>query len=725
MKKKYPGTGGGFKAVKYSLKMAKKSGSIRKFVKTLNSSNVCKTCALGMKGMKNELGEGFQVCKKSMQAIAQDLQKGIDESLFSNFNIQDFTNLGGRKLENLGRLVNPIYKETNSNYYKIISWQEAYQKVQKILSEIVPNNIFVYVSGRSSNEAGYLINLLARQLGTNNINNCSYYCHQATGVGLKQAIGSGTSTVTLEDVMKTELVVLIGANPSSNHPRFISHLVDIRKKGGAVVVINPFVESGLKEFKLPSRPKSLLLSSKISDLYIQPHAGGDMALLKALVVKLNTENKIDEDFLKKHCQNWEELRIDLENSSIDQLLEFSGVKQEDFDELYNYLISRKKIIFSWAMGITHQHHGVETVRMLTNLALVLGQVGNGEGKGLLPLRGHSNVQGIGSVGVVPKLTPEIIQLFHQNFDIPIITHEGLDTFSCMEAADAGNMKTAIMLGGNLYSSNPNSAWAKQAMNKLDHTIYINTTLNLGHFEGIGKESLVLPVRTRDEDRQETTQESMFNYVRLSEGGISSPSNNLPTEVELLSKIGKGLFGNTNVPWSELSDHTKLRNYISKTIPYLKSLSDITAEKGEFTIPGRIKHIPDFNTENNKAVLFVGNPPDSRPSEGYFNLITFRSEGQFNTIIYEDEDLYRGVSHRMVIFINTDDIIRLGVNEGDYVLVESKVSSMKLQVITGPIRSGNVAMYFPEGNQLVVNSVDAQSKTPAFKNTKVKIKLLNN
>jgi len=711
-------SGGGWAAIRYSWQMARKAGGVRKLFRALSSPNTCKTCALGMSGMRNEIGQSFQVCKKSMQAQAQDMQPGISAEFFENHSIHDLIRLTGRELEALGRLIHPIYLPEGATHFQVLSWDHAHQILLQNWRAAKPERSFFYTSGRSSMEAGYLIQLLARQWGTNNINNCSYYCHQASGVGLSQSLGSGTSTVALEDFRKADLVVLLGANPASNHPRMMAFLVELRRRGGQVVVINPFKEIGLVRFKLPSEMRSLLFGSEIASLYLQPHCGGDLALLKAAAVRLWREQKIDLDFLKNHCIGLEELQNDLESEDLELLLAKSGISPAEFQTFCRHLSESKNTIYAWAMGITHHQHGVENVRAIANLALLRGMVGK-PGAGLLPIRGHSNVQGMGTVGVVPKLKPEMVEALLKHLNIAVPSMPGLDTFAALQAAHRGDIDFAVLVGGNLYAANPDSRWAGEALGRIHFTAFLSTTLNRGHIHGHGRHTLILPVRARDEETQCTSQESMFNYVRLSHGGQPAPKNELPSESEIFARMGEILFADGPIAWSSLRDHQHIREFIAQTVPHLHLMRQLDNGK-EFTIPGRIKHVAQFNTANGRANLAVVPAPDARPKSGHFNLMTLRSEGQFNTIVYEDEDLYRGTEHRLVVFMNAEDIAANGFAESEWVWLESEIGKIKVQLMAGPIRAGNVAMYYPEANAIVPAKIDPQSKTPSFKRTAVKV-----
>jgi molybdopterin-dependent oxidoreductase alpha subunit len=703
--------------------MARKAGGFLKLYQALRSPNTCKTCAFGMGGvnggMVNEAGETFQVCKKSMQAQAQDMQPGIPAEFFERNGLAELATLSGKQLESLGRLIHPIYAGVQDTHFRVISWQDALDLLVEKWRDVNPDRSFFYTSGRSSMEAAFLVQLLARQWGTNNVNNCSYYCHQASGVGLSKSLGGGTATVELQDISKADLVVLIGANPASNHPRLVALLAKLRSRGGEIVVLNPFKEIGLLRFNVPSAPGSLLFGSEIATLYLQPHCGGDLGFLKAAAVHLWRNGAVEHEFMRDHCNGYEAFGADLEHSDLELLLAQSGLSMAELQTFCEKLKASRNTIYAWAMGVTHQQHGVQTVQAIANLALLRGMIGK-PGAGMMPIRGHSNVQGVGSVGVVPKLKPEMAGRLLERLKVPVPETPGMDTYSCMEAAQRGAVDFALLVGGNLYAANPDSKWSAQALNNIAFTTFMSTTMNLGHIHGRGREALILPVRARDEEKQSTSQESMFNYVRLSRGGQPGPAPELRSESEVLAYAGEKLLGDQPVAWSRLRDHEKIRELISDNVPWLAPISELGKGK-EFTIPGRILHQPKFKTENGRANLAILEAVDARPRNGFLNLMTLRSEGQFNTIVYEEEDIYRGVQHRNVVFINHGDAETLGVAAGEWVRVESRIGYMRAEVVVADIRAGNVAMYYPEANMIVPGSLDPQSRTPVFKRVEVTIR----
>lgn len=717
-------TGGGWPAVKYTFRKAREAGGLWKFWKAMRSKNACKTCALGMGGqrggMVNELGHFPEVCKKSMQAMVADMQGAIGPEFWQAYSADHLKSFTPRELESCGRLVAPMLHSAETGRYTPISWEDAVGRIAEKLSQLSPEQTFWYFSGRSSNEAGFLLQLFARMYGTNNVNNCSYYCHQASGVGLTSVTGSGTATILLEDLDQADLVFVIGGNPASNHPRIMRTLMEVRRRGGEVVVVNPIVETGMVNFSVPSDLRSLLFGSKIASQYVQPHIGGDLAMLHGLAKRVLELGAHDEQFLTEHCNGWPQLQQQLEARSWDEICEKSGLAKEQIDHLADIYASAKNVVFSWTMGITHHAHGVQNVQAIGNLALMRGMVGR-PGAGLLPIRGHSNVQGIGSVGVTVQLKDAIHQRLQSHFGVDLPNEPGRDTMACMEGAATGELKFGFALGGNLYGSNPDAAYAERALNNLDLMVYMNTTLNTGHAFGTARETIILPVLARDEEPQPTTQESMFNYVRLSDGG--PPRHEGPrSEVDVIATIAQSVFerraqeGPAAIDWGSMQDTGRIRQAIAKIVPGFEQIENIGETKQEFQIKGRTFHKPRFATEDCRANLHVHDLPELAGDVDQLRVMTIRSEGQFNTVVYEDYDLYRGIERRDVILMHPTDITKRGLTDGQLVAVHGPAGTMQsIRVTTfDKIRAGNAAMYYPEANKLVSRDLDPSSKTPAFK-----------
>ncbi|MAE69247.1 MAG: histidine kinase [Gemmatimonadetes bacterium] len=712
---------GGWPAIRYTLSKAGRSGGLRSFLSAMRSPNTCKACALGMGGaaggMSNELGGRFELCKKSVQAMAADMRGRVPEGFFGRFGARELRAMSSRELEQAGRLTSPILLEPAKEHYREIGWDEAIGRAAKKLSDTDPGDSFFYVSGRSSNEAGFLLQLFARIYGTNNVNNCSYYCHQASGVGLGASIGSGTASIRLADVRGCDTLFLIGANPASNHPRFMKELVSLRRRGGKVVVVNPAREIGLCSFRVPSDWRSLFFGSEIASLYVQPRIGGDIAFFTGIARCVIEAGAADDTFIAEHTSGWKEWWSTIQRSSWEEIVSASGVDETAIRAAAEIYLESRATIFAWAMGITHHIHGVENVQCIASLALMRGMVGR-PGAGLLPLRGHSNVQGMGTMAVVPRMKAALIERLERELGEKLPTEKGLDTMGCMERAHAGEMRVAWCLGGNLYGSNPASRFAREAMGAIDQVVYFSTTLNTGHAHGIGKETIVLPVRARDEEEQTTTQESMFSFVRRSAGGPARHPK-IRTETAIIVDVARRLFSSdTPVDWEAMGDHDNIRELIAKAIPGFSRL----ASGEEFHIPGRAIREPSFPTEDGRARFHaIEIPRDNRCTDDELLLMSVRSEGQFNTVVYEEEDLYRHQSRRDVILMNEADIARLDLRHDQKVRVESDHGALPaITVRPFDISPGCALMYYPEANALYPTAVDPRSRTPAYKNVAIRL-----
>ncbi|WP_419189458.1 FdhF/YdeP family oxidoreductase [Stieleria marina] len=719
-------SGGGFRAIWYTVKKGREAGGIWKLFKAMRSRNACKTCALGMGGQKggmvNEAGSFPEVCKKSMQAMVADMQPAIESNFWIDTPVSELKKMTPRELEHQGRLIRPIRYRAGTEHYEEITWQQAFDTIADKLRATKPDETFWYFSGRSSNEAGFLLQLFARVYGTNNVNNCSFYCHQASGVGLQSTVGSGTATIQLEDLENADTVFIIGGNPPSNHPRLMTSLMHVRRRGGKVIVINPVRETGLIKFRVPSDPFSLLLGTKVATQYVQPHIGGDLALLWGIAKAVKQQGGMDDDFLRDHCRDSETWIKAISALTWEEIESKSGVARSEIESIATVYGQSKKAVFSWTMGITHHAHGVDNVQAIAALAMCRGMVGR-PGAGLMPIRGHSNVQGIGSVGVTPKLKDAIFTALQEKFGVELPTTPGKDTLACMESAAVGDIKIGFSLGGNLYGSNPDSTFADTAMSNLELNVMLNTTLNTGHAHGLAQDTIVLPVLARDEEPESTTQESMFNFVRLSDGG----PRRLPgprSEVDVIASIAEKVIPDAKgVDWNTMKQASTIRDWIGAVVPGYGKITEIDKTKEEFQIDGRTFYEPQFPTEDGRGVLFIHDLPALKgTAQNELRLMTVRSEGQFNTVVYEEEDLYRNQDRRDVILMHSDDMKRFGLTHDQLVTVASDTGALKNIRARGydDIRCGNALMYYPEANVLVSRYADPKSKTPAFKGVVIRI-----
>lgn len=718
-------SGGGLQALVYTLKKALEVGPVRLW-KRMRSKNACKTCALGMGGLQggmvNEAGHFPEVCKKSLQAQVADMQGAIAADFFDKTSLDKLLRLTPKEAEDLGRISYPVMHKEGQTHFSPVTWEFALDYLSDALKKADPDQVAFYSSGRSSNETGFLLSSFARIYGTNNVMNCSYYCHQASGVALKMTIGSGTATVDLEDISKCDMVFLIGANPASNHPRLMTQLAHLKGRGGKVIVVNPLKELGLEKFRVPSIVKSMLFGTVIADQYVQPLAGGDIPYMLGILKCLKENNQLSMDFLQQHTEGHEAILAHLDSLTFAELEQASGVSKEELQQSANLMANSKRVIFAWAMGLTHHSFGTDNVLAVANLALCTGNIGK-EGAGLLPIRGHSNVQGIGSVGVAPDLQEPVRQALEKIYQTKLPEKPGLNTWALMEAAKAGDLKCLLAIGGNLWGSNPDSTFSAAAMQNIETSVYMSTKLNPGHFHGRGKTTIILPVLARDEEPEPTTQESMFNFVRLSEGGTPNVQGQLRSEAQILCYLANMVLGNKPVDWLKLTKANEVRKLIAEVFPALAEIANIDETRKEFTIQGRVFHTANFKTPSGKAIMHVTPIPqmDIYADKDTMRLITLRSEGQFNSVVYEEYDLYRGIPHRFCIMVSKADLDRLGMKDGERITVTGEAGSLdNIEVVAGDIKPGVVAMFYPESNVLIKAHVDQRSFTPAFKSAPVRL-----
>jgi molybdopterin-dependent oxidoreductase alpha subunit len=716
--------------MQYVMSCAQKVGT-RKLAAAVRSKNTCKACAFGTGGQRgglhNEYSKRVEICNKNIQAQMSDIRDPIPPQIFEQNSIAELGELSAKQLEDLGRLSVPLHKSAGSDRYEAISYERAYALIIERLKQSDPQRSFFYASGRSSNEAAFILQLFARLYGCNHINNCSYYCHQASGVGLGNSIGNGTATIQYGDLHKADLIFVFGANPASNHPRFVKVLLECRQRGGQVVIVNPAREAGLVRFASPSNFKSMISGGgEVASHYIQPHVGSDVALISGMAKHLIASGLVDQHYIDSYCENYDSYASFIAGLAWDDIENDCGIERSQIEALADIYAKSDRTVFSWGMGLTHHHNGSDNIEAIASLALLRGMIG-GEGKGLLPLRGHSNVQGVGSMGVTPALKAEVFAAIEKEFSVKLPNYSGMDTLSCVQAAAKGKIDFAFLLGGNLFSANPDTAYSGKALSSIPFKVMVNSTLNQTHLNGVDGENLVLPIRVRDEETQATTQESMFNYLRMSDGGFERIEA-LQSEVQIISAMASGVIDKEILDFQEFERHESIRKAIAKLVPGFAGLADIDQTKAEFHIEGRHLAQPKFATKSGRASFCVPTQselnlrPASAANDGQrFTLTSVRSEGQFNTIIYSEEDIYRRQSHREILFISAEDLDALELTAEDKVDVVNDTGAMRgLSIAVYDIKPGNVMCYFPEANVLVPQSVDQRSRTPAFKSVSVAI-----
>jgi len=643
-------------------------------------------------------------------------------------------------LNKFGRIIEPlVLKEGNVNY-EPISWQEAYDLIAKELKKLnTPNEAIFYTSGRSSNEAAFLYGMFARALGTNNMPDCSNMCHESSGVALSETLGIGKGSIKLEDLYGAEVVIVAGQNPGTNHPRMLSALEKCKQNGGKVISINPLKESGLVNFKNPQHLKGWLgPGENIADLHLPVKINQDIPLIKLILIKLAALDAIkndifDHEFLHTHVHGYQELINDLKTYDEKALLERSGVNLEQINEVINLLAKKSKIVVCWAMGLTQHKNGVENIREYINLLLLKGAIGKPHA-GTCPVRGHSNVQGDRSVGImhfVDKALNERIEK-HLGFIPPL--EEGCDTVGAMEAMHEGKAKVFMCLGGNFLMAASDTEYTAKGIQNCNLTIQVSTKLNRTHLI-TGKTALLLPTYGRSEKDMKNgklrhiTIENSMGQVRQSRGLLKPASDKIKSEPELIAELAHTFFeGKHAMDWRCLGqDYGLIREKIDLVVKGFENTEARSIGAGYY-LPNNVRELDFSKLPNGKAQLTINKVPNHQLNANEYMLMTMRSHDQFNTTIYGLDDRYRGVyNERRVLFMNSEDMETAHLKRLDIVDITSVYDGVErtahnFKVIPYAIPKGDLGAYFPETNVLVpYNHFADKSKTPISKSIKVTLK----
>ena len=683
----------------------------------------------------------FEFCENGVKHLAHEVTaRRVTVNFFEKWTTVELEGQSDYWLESQGRLTEPMIKRRGEVRYEPISWKAAFQRIAEALRALEsPNRAVFYTSGRTSNEAAFLYQLFARQLGTNNLPDCSNMCHEASGTGLSAVIGVGKGTVGFEDFLQADVIFIIGQNPGTNHPRMFSTLLEAKRRGAKIVSVNPLKERALVRFTHPQDLLAMLGGgTPISDLYLRVRVGGDVALLKGIMKEvLAAESRepgkvLDHPFLRDHTEGFDEFRRSLDAESFDELVAGSGVGREEMRQAAEMYVRAERVIVCWAMGITQHRNGVGNVREIANLLFLRGNIGK-PGAGVSPVRGHSNVQGDRTMGIWERPKPAFLDGLAAEFAFAPPRDPGLDSVESIRAMHDGRVDVFMGMGGNFAVATPDTEYTQAALRRCRLAVGVATTLNRTHLVA-GEEAILLPCLARSErdvratGQQFVTVEDSMSLVHRSEGSVSPASSELKSEPAIVAGIARALFGDEGpVRWGELAeDYDRIRDAISRVVPGFEDFNRRVREPGGFRLPSGAQRRA-FDTPSGKAVFSVVPLPREQLAEGELLMTTIRSHDQFNTTIYGFDDRYRGVSgNRRVVLMHPEDIASAGLKAGDLVDLSSRFEGERrvaagFEVIAYDVPRGCVATYFPESNPLVpIGSVDADSNTPSFKSVRITI-----
>lgn len=682
-----------------------------------------------------------EYCENGVKAIAEEATKRrATPAFFATHSIDDLGQMTDYELGKSGRITQPMHLRPGAQHYTPIAWETAFNLIGQHLNRLAsPDEAIFYTSGRASNEAAFLYQLFVRQFGTNNLPDCSNMCHESTGTALSQSLGLGKGSVTLRDIHDAELIICVGQNPGTNHPRMMTALEKCKETGGRVIGINPLPEAFLQKFTNPQRPLKLATGgTAIADLFLPVRINEDLALVRAISKKLlareeaNPGTVFDRDFIQEYTAGYEEWIAMLSDTDAEACLQKSGISVQQAEEAVELIAKSERIVICYAMGLTQHENSVDVIKEMVNLLLCKGSIGK-PGAGICPVRGHSNVQGDRTVGVWEILKPAFAEKLRHHFNFEPPTKKGYDTVDSIKAMAAGQARVFFALGGNFLSATPDTAYTAKGLRQCALTVQVSTKPNRSHVVH-GREALILPClgRTEIDQREEGEQfvscENSMGVVQMSKGVLSPASEHLLSECAIVAGVARATLGErSTVDWDKMiRNYDHIRDAIEATVPGFERYNERVREPGGFYLPNGPRN-REFNTPDGKAQFNVSPMSHQDLGEGEYLMMTVRSHDQYNTTIYGTDDRYRGIlQERRIVMMNEADMTEAGLKTGDQVDLTSTYDDEVRRaplflVVPYPIPRGNVATYFPEANPLVPITRTARgSNTPISKSVRVKV-----
>jgi molybdopterin-dependent oxidoreductase alpha subunit len=699
----------------------------------------CPSCAWPDPDPANRKTAEF--CENGAKAVAWEAtRKRVGADFFAAHSVDELRQQSDHWLESNGRLTEPMYLAPGASHYEPVSWDKALALVADRLRALAdPNRAVFYTSGRASNEAAFLYQLLARRLGTNNLPDCSNMCHESSGAALGQTLGIGKGLVTIDDISRhADLIVIVGQNPGTNHPRMLTSLEEAKRRGARIVAINPLPEAGLVKFRNPQTVRGLAgPGTKLADRFLPVRVNGDLALFAGLnLALLDREDTrpgtvLDHAFIERYCDGFEAAATGWRQLEWKVIEAQSGLSRQEIEDFADDVVAAGSVIVCWAMGLTQHHNAVATIREIVNFLLLRGNVGR-PGAGPSPIRGHSNVQGDRTMGIFEKMPDAFLDALRTEFGFDPPREHGWNTVNSIRAMRDGQVDVFFALGGNFVAATPDTEVTEAAMANCALTAHVATKLNRSHLHH-GREALILPClgRTERDTRaagdQFVTVEDSMSMVHASRGRLLPASPQLRSEVAIVAELGRRLFSD-DLGWREMGeDYSLIRKHIEHVVPGFDGYEDRAIQPGGFMLPRPPHDSRTFKTATGKARFTVNPPTTVQVPEGHLLLQTVRAQDQFNTTVYGLDDRYRGIKGgRRVILVSGDDLRDRGLHDGDLVDIVSvwadhERRAKSFRAVEYPTPRGCAAAYFPEANVLVpLDSTAEVSNTPTSKSIIIRL-----
>ncbi|MEU8518470.1 FdhF/YdeP family oxidoreductase [Streptomyces sp. NPDC048577] len=729
----------GLPAIGHTLRIAQAQMGVRRTARTLRKVNQkdgfdCPGCAWP-EGDERHVAE---FCENGAKAVAEEATlRRVTPAFFAAHPLSDLADRSGYWLGQQGRITEPAYLPEGADRYEPVSWERAFAIIAEELGALAsPDEALFYTSGRTSNEAAFLLQLFAREFGTNNLPDCSNMCHESSGSALNETIGVGKGSVSLEDLHQADLIIVAGQNPGTNHPRMLSALEKAKAAGARIISVNPLPEAGLERFKNPQTPRGMISGAALTDLFLQIRIGGDQALFRLLNrLILETEGAVDEEFVRAHTHGYEDFATAARAADWDETLAATGLDRGEIERALEMVLASRRTIVCWAMGLTQHKHSVPTIREVVNFLLLRGDIGR-PGAGVCPVRGHSNVQGDRTMGIFERPAPAFLDALDQEFGIVSPRRHGFDVVRSIQALRDGEAKVFFAMGGNFVGATPDTEVTEAAMRRARLTVHVSTKLNRSHAV-TGTRALILPTLGRtDKDvqrggRQFVTVEDSMGLVHASRGNLPPASPHLLSEPAIVARMARAVLGAASAtPWEEFErDYATIRDRIARVVPGFSDFNArLAAHPGGFALPHAPRDERRFPTATGKANFTAAPVEYPVVPEGRLLLQTLRSHDQYNTTIYGLDDRYRGIrGGRRVVLVHPEDAAALGLADGAYTDLVSEWTDGSerrapgFRVVHYPTARGCAAAYYPETNVLVpLESTADVSNTPASKSVIVRL-----
>jgi len=698
----------------------------------------CPSCAW----ISEDKPPAIDFCENGMKSLNSELSPvTIPASFWAEHSLDDMLDKSEFWLGRQGRITEPVYRAKGSDRYEAIGWGRAFDLVADRLRELdSPDRAVFYTSGRIMNEPAFLYQLLAREYGTNNLPDCSNMCHEATGAGMSWSIGVGKSTVRYSDFEKADLIMVMGQNPGTNHPRMLNALEGAKQHGAEIVGVNPLPEAALLRYRNPQKPRGLAgKGTVISDQFVHIRTGGDQHLLRAIGKRVLLAEQaapgtvLDHDFLERYCEGFEQYREAALALDDREVLDATGLDAAEIDELADRYIRSEGTVITWALGLTQQQSAVDTITEIMNLLFLKGNIGR-PGAGASPIRGHSNVQGDRTMGIWEQMGDWFLDALRDEFGFEPPRAHGFDSVRAIDAMERGEVDFFMSMAGNFVAAVSDSSRAEAGMRRTGMTVHVSTKLNRSHVT-CGEESLILPVLGRSErdvqaaGDQVVTAEDSVCRITASRGNMEPVADGLISDVSVVTRLARRTMPDSTIDWEAFeADYDRIRDSISRVIPGFDDFNRKLEEDGSFILPHGPRDSRTFPTPTGKARFAAEEVPVLEVPPGRLLLNTVRAHDQHNTAILGLNDRYRGIRKgRFVVFVSPEDLAELGIEDGQTVDVFSERPGEDDRVLRGyravayPTKRGCAAMYFPEANELVHRSaVDEKSNCPAYKDVTIRI-----